>query len=54
MSPNAILFRDIHLIQSEVRVRNGMGIPVYRTESVSLFVILKDRRVKNIMLKDSL
>jgi hypothetical protein len=54
MSPNAILFRDIHLIQSEVRVRNGMGITVYGIRPVSLFIVFKEGSIKNIIPKDYL
>jgi hypothetical protein len=35
-------------------VRNGMGIPVYKIDPVSLFVVLKDRSIKNVILKDYL
>jgi hypothetical protein len=49
---DAVLFRAIQLIRSKVRVGNGVGISVYGIGTVSLFVILKDRSIKNIMLKD--
>jgi hypothetical protein len=54
MIPNAVLFQDIWPIQSEVRVGNGLGISVYGIGTISLFVVLKDRSIKNLMLKDCL
>jgi putative component of toxin-antitoxin plasmid stabilization module len=39
---------------SEVRIRNGVGIPVYGIGTGSLFVVLKDGSIKNVMLKDCL
>jgi hypothetical protein len=54
MTPDAVLFRDIWPIRSEVRVRNSSRIPVYGISTVSLFVVLKDRSIKNVMLKDYL
>jgi hypothetical protein len=41
-------------MQSEVIVGNGVGILVYRTGNVSLFIILKNRYIKNILFKNSL
>jgi hypothetical protein len=52
MTPDAVLFRNIWPFQSKVRVGNGTGIPVYGFGTVSLFVVLKNKRIKNIMLKD--
>jgi hypothetical protein len=54
MTPDAVLLRDCWPIRSEVRVGNGTGIPVYEIGTVSLFVVLKDRSIKNVMLKDCL
>jgi hypothetical protein len=54
MRPDAVQFQDIRPIRSNVRVRNGMWIPVYGIGTVSLFVLLKDGSIKNIMLKDCL
>jgi hypothetical protein len=54
MTPDAVLFRDIRPIRREVRVGNGAGIPVYGIGTVSLFVVLKDGSIKNVMLKDYL
>jgi hypothetical protein len=52
MKPDAVLFRDIQAIQSESRVKNGTAIPVHGIGTVSLFVVLKDSSLKNVMLKD--
>jgi hypothetical protein len=52
--PDAVLFRDILPIRSKVRVGNSTGIPIYRIGTVSLFVVLKDRSIKNVMLKNFL
>jgi hypothetical protein len=51
---DAVLFRDIRAIQSEVRIENGTGIPVYGIGAISLFVVLNDGSIKNIILKDCL
>jgi hypothetical protein len=51
---DAILYLDIWPIRSEVRVENGTKIPVYMISTVSVFVILKDGSIKNVMLKDCL
>jgi hypothetical protein len=50
MIPDAVLYGDIWPIRSKVRVGNGAAIPVYGINTVSLFVILKDGRTKDIML----
>jgi hypothetical protein len=52
MMLDIVLFRDIRPIRSKVRVGNGVGIPVYRIGTVSLFVVLKDGSIKNVRLKD--
>jgi hypothetical protein len=54
MTPDAVLFRDIRPIRSEVRIGNAVGIPIYRIGTVSLFIVLKDGSIKNVMLKDYL
>jgi hypothetical protein len=54
MMPDAVLFRDIRPIRSEVRIGNGAGIPIYGIGTVSLFIVLKDGSIKNVMLKDCL
>jgi hypothetical protein len=54
MTPDAVLFQDIWPIRSEVRVGNGAGIPVYGIGTLSLFVVLKDWSIKNVILKDYL
>jgi hypothetical protein len=54
MTPDAVLFQDIRPIRSEVRVENGTGIPVYGIGTVSLFVVLKDGSIQNVMLNDCL
>jgi hypothetical protein len=54
MTPDTVLFRDIRPIRSEVRVGNSAGIPVYGISTVSLFVVLKEGSIKNVMLKDCL
>jgi hypothetical protein len=54
MTPDIDLFGDIWPIRSEVRVGNGVGIPVNGFGTVSLFVVLKDRSIKNLMLQDYL
>jgi hypothetical protein len=54
MIPDAVLFQDIQPIRSEIRVRNSAGIPVYGIGTVSLFDVLKDGSIKNVMLKDCL
>jgi hypothetical protein len=51
---DAVIFRDIRPIQSEVRFGNTERIPIYGIDPVSLFVVLKDGTIKNVMLKDSL
>jgi hypothetical protein len=49
---DAVLFRDIRAIRSEVQVRKSAVIPIYEIGTVSLFVISKDGSIKNLMLKD--
>jgi hypothetical protein len=48
------LVRDIQQIRSEIIVRNGASIPVNVIGTVSLFIVLKDRSIENVMLKDYL
>jgi hypothetical protein len=54
MIPDTVLFRDIQLIQSEVRIGNTPRIRVYGISTISLFVVLKDGSIKNVILKDYL
>jgi hypothetical protein len=54
LTQDAVLFRDIWSIRSEVRVRNGTAIPVYGISTDSLFVILKDGSINNVLLKGCL
>jgi hypothetical protein len=54
MTPDAVLLRDCWPIRSEIRVGNGAGIPVYEIGTISLFVVLSDGSIKNVMLKDCL
>jgi hypothetical protein len=54
MMPDAVVFGDSQPIWSEVRVGNDTGIPVYWISTLALFLILKDRSLKNRMLKDCL
>jgi hypothetical protein len=54
MMPDGILFQDIRPIRSQVRVGNGVRISVYIISTVSLFVVLKDGSIKNIILQDCL
>jgi hypothetical protein len=41
-------------IRSKLRVKNSAGISVYKIGTIALFVILKDRGFKNVILKDCL
>jgi hypothetical protein len=54
MMSDTVLFRDIRPIRIEVRVGNGTGILIYGIDTVSLFVVLTDGSIKNVMLKDCL
>jgi hypothetical protein len=54
MMPDAVLIRDIQPIRDEIRVGNGARIAIYRIGTVSLFVVLKEGSIKNVMLKDCL
>jgi hypothetical protein len=54
MKLDVVPFRDIWPIRSEVRVGNSAVIPVYGIGTVSLFIVLKDGRIKNIILNDCL
>jgi hypothetical protein len=52
--PDTVLLQDIWPIRNKVKVGNSIGILVYRIGTVSLFIILKDRSIKNVILKDCL
>jgi hypothetical protein len=52
MSLDIVPFQDIQPIQSDVREGNGMSISIYGIGTSSLFFILKDRQIKNIIHKD--
>jgi hypothetical protein len=54
ISQDTVLFSDIWAIGIKVRVGNGAGMSVYWIATISLFVDLKDGRVENVMLKDTL
>jgi hypothetical protein len=54
MISDTIPFREIQPIQSKVRVGNGMGIPIDGICTISLFVVLKDGSIKNVILNDCL
>jgi hypothetical protein len=54
MSLDAVLFQDIWPIRSEIRVGNSVKIPIYWIGTISLFIIMKDGSIKNVMLKDCL
>jgi hypothetical protein len=54
MIPDSVIFFDIRPIQNEVRGEYGLGIPVYRIDTVFLFVVLNNRCIKDVILKDSL
>jgi hypothetical protein len=54
MTLDVVRFPNIQLIHSEVLGKNGVGSPIYRIGTVSLFVVLKDGSIKNIILKDCL
>jgi hypothetical protein len=54
MMPYTVLFQDIQAIRREVRVGIGIGIPICGIGTISLFVVLKDGSIKDVMLKDCL
>jgi hypothetical protein len=54
MTPDADPFRDIWPITKSCKGENHVGIPVSGIGTISLFVILKDRSLKNVMLKNCL
>jgi hypothetical protein len=51
MSQDAGLLRDMRPIRSVVGVGNGVEISGYGIGTVSLFVVLKDGSIKNVILK---
>jgi hypothetical protein len=54
MTPDKVLFQYIWPIRNEIRVGNSMGFPINGIGTVSLFIVLKDGSIKNIMLNDYL
>jgi hypothetical protein len=54
MMPDVVLFRAIRPIRSAIKVRYRVGIPIYGFGTISLFVVLNDGSIKNVMLKDCL
>jgi hypothetical protein len=54
MRLDIVLCGDICPTQSNVMERNSAGIPIYGTGPVSLFIVLKNASIKNIMLEDCL
>jgi hypothetical protein len=52
MMPDAVPFRDIPTTGSEVWVGSGPEISLYRIGTISLYVDLTDRSIKNVIFQD--